>query len=226
METISSSTKPSLPSIHEILEGYQLDEGPQWETGPRLPVKVDLRGWNSDHKIFDELVEETQPKHVIEVGSWKGASALHLARATSALGSEIYCVDTWLGGIDHHLSVLPQDDRQVDRFGSPGLYRQFLRNFIGTEEAKRIHPIQQTSINGAKVLAHFGMSADLIYIDGSHEYEDVYADLCAYMPLLSANGVMFGDDFRMPGVFAAVLRFAHENRCRMQEVDNNFWVLK
>lgn len=224
MENLS---RKAFPTIHELLEGYQVPTGHEAVgAGLQLPQEPDLQGWNSDHKIFDDLVDQVRPATVFEVGAWKGRSTLHLARATAALGSEIFSCDTWLGGIDHYLSQLPQDNRLLDRFGHPGLYRQFLRNFIGTDEARRIHPIVQTSVNAARALAHYGMTADLIYIDGSHEYKDVYADLEAFMPLLSASGLIFGDDFRMPGVFAAVLRFAHENNCRMNEIDNNFWILR
>jgi predicted O-methyltransferase YrrM len=46
--------------------------------------------------------------------------------------------------------------------------------------------------------------AQLIYIDGSHEYEDVKADCRNYWPLLQEGGVMFGDDFDWPTVAQAV----------------------
>jgi NAD(P)-dependent dehydrogenase (short-subunit alcohol dehydrogenase family) len=36
---------------------------------------------------------------------------------------------------------------------------------------------------------------DLIYVDGSHDYDDVAADLAAYRPLVRPGGVMFGDDY-------------------------------
>lgn len=191
-----------------------------------LNSEVDLQGWNSDHEIFYTLVAEVQPKTIIEVGTWKGRSAMHFAKATEALLTNIFCVDTWLGGVDHVLSSLPQDNRALDMFGSPRLYHQFLRNFSGTPHAERIFPIQNTSLNGARILKRYGVSAELIYIDGSHEYEDVYADLCAYELLLAPKGRMFGDDFRtFPGVFASVLRFAHERRLKLKEIDHNFWIL-
>ena len=187
----------------------------------------DLQGWNSDHPIFDKLVDEIEPKVIVEVGSWKGRSVAHWAAATVALETEIFAVDTWLGGTEHHLSDLAHDDRKLDECGSPTLYHQFLRNFVGKPEASRIHPLQQTSQNGARILRHFGVQADIIYIDGSHEYEDVYSDLIAYAPLLAAGGRMFGDDFRaFPGVFAAVIRYAHERGHNIQEVDHNFWILR
>lgn len=213
-----------------------------------LPPTVDLQGWNSTHPVFAKLIAETDPHVIIEVGTWKGASALHMAQLTASrrerdqasgvdvpAPAHIYCVDTWLGGVDHVLSQKPQDDRFLDRHGSPRLYEQFLRNVVEmpaeaaqlASYAGRIHPVRQTSLNGARILAHFKVQADLIYIDGSHEYDDVYADLCAYMPLLSEKGVMFGDDFRtFPGVFAAVVRYAHEHGCRLNEEAGNFWILR
>lgn len=223
-------TKPTIKSVAELTAGG---------TG-ELPPSVDLQGWNSDHPVFDRLVEETKPAVVIEVGSWKGRSAKHFAVATAGRTemddvsgasvpspSRIYCVDTWLGGIDHMVSTLPQDDLRRDMHGSPRLYHQFLRNFADEPEfAKRVFPIQNTSLNGARLLAHAGITAGLIYIDGSHEYQDVYADLCAFVQLLAPGGVMFGDDFRFPGVFSAVIRFAHESGLKVEEVANNFWILR
>lgn len=191
-----------------------------------LPPDVDWQGWNADRPIFKELIEAHDPRLIVEVGSWKGCSAANMAKLAPL--AEIYCVDTWQGGIDHVLSNKPHDAIPTDEFGAPRLYHQFLRNVASTEEADRIHPIIGTSINGAKVLAHFSMNADLIYIDGSHEYEDCYNDLRAYWPLVAPGGVMFGDDFRsFPGVFAAVIRFAHEQNLGVKEsADHNFWILR
>ncbi len=214
---MSQSTKSPFPSIAQLTAGASLaDFG---------DLAFDLQGWNSDHKIFDDLCAEHTPKHIIEVGTWKGRSAAHFAKAAPM--AEIYCVDTWLGGVDHALSSLPQDDRKLDRFGSPRLYEQFLRNFLDKPEATRLHPIRNTSGNAAKILRHYSVSADLIYIDGSHEYGDVYADLVAYHPLLAAGGRIFGDDFStFYGLHIAVHRFACERGLRVQIVDNNFWVIR
>lgn len=191
-----------------------------------LPEFVDLQGWNSDHPIFPELVAEIQPKIIVEVGTWKGRSAWRFAEASAPFLSEIYCVDTWLGGIDHFLSDKPQDDVMRDEHGSPRIYEQFLRNFKDHHAANRIHPVRQTSVNGARAMASRGLFADLIYIDGSHEYEDAYADICAYAPLLAPNGRIFGDDYgSFPGVQIAVHRFAIEHGRRVKVVDGNFWIL-
>ena len=60
----------------------------------------DLQGWGSDHPILAAAIEKLRPKRIVEVGSWKGRSAINMARIVRALGldCEIVCVDTWLGG--------------------------------------------------------------------------------------------------------------------------------
>ena len=228
-----------LRSIAEILAAQKNPE----VALSRLPENADRQGWHSDHPVFDRLVAETQPEAIIEVGTWKGCGAAHLAATSASVAhhdevsgvrvvspSRVYCVDTWLGGIDHVLSDKPVDNLFPDAFGSPRLYHQFIRNFADgawAQLAPRIYPIQNTSLNGARLLSALGVRAGLIYIDGSHEYEDVYADLLAYSQLLTPGGVMFGDDFRgFPGVFTAVLRFAHETGRKLEEIDNNFWILR
>lgn len=226
---------PKIPSIAELLAAGKPAE---------LPPAPDLQGWNSDHPIFDRLVAETSPHTIVEVGTWKGRSAAHFASASAGLTepddvsgiavplrTSIYCVDTWLGGFDHLMATdRPVNDVFRDPFGSPRLYHQFLRNFADGEWARhaaRIFPVQNTSLNGARLLFARQVRAPLIYIDGSHEYEDAYADICAYAHLLTPGGVIFGDDFRgCPGVFAAVLRFAHETSRTIEEVDHNFWILR
>lgn len=187
-----------------------------------LGLKTDLRGWHSDHPIFKRLIDETKPSVIFEVGSWKGASAIHMAELCDA---KIYCIDTWLGGIDHLLSEHEND--YIPKFhGYPQMYFQFLHNVKAYGKQHKIIPIPQTSTNGWKLLVSHGIRPDLVYIDGSHEEVDVSADLHAYWPLTTK--VMFGDDIGFPGVFRSVNNFL---KCKpaglinAECVDNNFWVM-
>jgi hypothetical protein len=206
-----------LPSIAEIISrGIDV----------KLPDMPDWQGWNSDNQIFDNLVNEIKPKTIIEVGTWKGRSAAHWLNATAnaKLDTKLYCVDSWLGGIDHFMAGT---DRLLDGAGSPKIYHQFFRNFIDSEHANRIYPIQQTSINGARILSHYGIKGDIVYIDAGHEYEDVRDDLKYFWPLVANGGRMFGDDFRaFPGLNKAVIEFANSNSLSIDVIDGNFWVLK
>ena len=40
----------------------------------------DASGWGSDSPAFGELVEAVRPSRLIEIGTWKGGSAITLAR--------------------------------------------------------------------------------------------------------------------------------------------------
>ncbi len=175
----------------------------------------DASGWGSDSPAFGELVEELRPQRIIEVGTWKGGSALTLAGHFERLGldAEIVCVDTWLGALEmwQNLDDPTRHGSLNLRHGYPTLYYTFLANVARAGHQARITPFPVPSITAAQWCAIHGVKSDLIYIDGSHEEEDVYADLVAWWDLVRPGGVLFGDDWSWDGVRLAVERFAAEN---------------
>ncbi len=178
-------------------------------------LPLDLSG-NNDAQIHHDMINKFRPQILIEVGTWKGSSAIATAKILKSLHLDavIICVDTWLGG----MSQLTKKDRTwgLDSYlrnGYPTVYEQFASNVIHEKVQDYILPIPNTSIAVSRWLKSKQIFADLIYIDGSHEYEDVYQDLKNYNSLLSPNGIMWGDDWHIHahGVVAAVTQFAHEN---------------
>ena len=111
--------------------------------------------------------------------------------------------------------------------GYPQVYYQFLSNVIHNECEDIIIPIPNTSFNGAKFLKFNKISPDLVYLDASHEEEDVYHDLTHYFTLLKSGGTIFGDDFsdNWPGLKNSVLKFAKENQLKLDIFENNYWIL-
>lgn len=181
-------------------------------------------GWHSHSPIFRALVEETRPRIVFEVGTWLGASAINMAEAARDMGlkTKVYCVDTWLGAEEFWNKYSHTSERDLLlKNGYPQTYFKFLANVVEHGLQNFIVPVPNTSHIGAMILAHRRLKADLIYIDGSHDYEDVRGDIRDYMPLLNEGGVMFGDDFGLGGVRRAVEeslsgRFVVEHK--------NFWI--
>jgi len=43
-------------------------------------MTLDLQGWGSEHPWFERFIRRIAPAEIIEVGTWKGASAVTMAR--------------------------------------------------------------------------------------------------------------------------------------------------
>lgn len=180
---------------------------------------VDLQGWGSDAPLLRQAVENIKPGLVIEVGTWKGKSAVTIAGWLKSLNvpSVIICVDTWLGSTEH---ITDPGGSQFSadlkpRHGYPQLYYTFLNNVVCSGHQDMIVPFPNTSENAAVVFAQLGLKADLIYVDASHEYDAALRDFRAYWPLVSDRGAMICDDFiSWPGVTSALGHFVREKKIK------------
>jgi len=188
----------------------------------------DPAGWLSSSAAFAELIREVRPGLIIEVGSWKGASAIEMAEVAKQEESDtkILCIDTWLGALEFRL-----DQNDPERFlalecehGYPRVYYRFLANVCHAKHPQRIIPFPLDSATAALWLMTHGIKADLIYIDGSHEEEAVYNDLLDYREVLSSRGRMFGDDWDWASVRSAVSAFARDHKLRIEHCHDK-WVL-
>jgi hypothetical protein len=187
-----------------------------------------LQGWHSDSPIFEEMIDQTQPDIIIEVGSWLGASAIHMGRHLKKRGwsGSIICVDTWLGSMDHWSNPEIRPLLRLQH-GYPQLYYQFLANVIHAGLQDTIIPFPNTSTMACFWLKKRNIRAKLIYIDGSHEYLDILADLQNYSQLRAEGGYMFGDDWGIfPSVKRGVKKFCRQNACNYQAPRHDcFWLI-
>jgi predicted O-methyltransferase YrrM len=132
---------------------------------------------------------------IAEIGSYSGRSTLALA-VNAPAGSIVYACDHWQGSADHQemLSKMP-----------PGwLFDDFTTNMQGITN---VWPLAVNSLQAARWMATQGKRFDLIFIDASHDFESVKADILAWRPLLKDGGILCGhdyDDLPNPGVKQAV----------------------
>lgn len=197
--------------------------------------ELDLQGWGSNRTIFRELIDEVNPRFIIEVGTWKGATAISMGNYIKAkkLDCKILCIDTWLGSLEHWDKKDSKDKELRFRYdslklknGFPQLYYQFIYNVIHSKLQDVIIPFPNTSLMASHWLKNKGIKADLIYIDGSHEEEDVYNDVTNYYGLLTSRGIIFGDDFgERYGVRKALARFIIKSDVEF-ETDKGIWVVR
>lgn len=182
-------------------------------------IEPDLQGWRSDSYILTDAIERLRPALVLEIGSWKGRSAVNMARRCKELGlaTEIVCIDTWLGCKEHWLR------RDAEHYGSlklkngfPMLYWTFLRNVVEHDVQDVITPLPLPSDTAYYVLKNSNVTADMIYIDGAHEYDSVTRDLTLYWELLSDDGILVGDDYvGWDGVTRAANDFARARKLQI-----------
>jgi glycosyltransferase involved in cell wall biosynthesis len=146
----------------------------------------------------------------VEIGSWKGMSAAYMSVEIANSGKDIdfYCIDTWEGSIEHkNANMVPKT-----------LYNIFLENMRPLEKYYR--SIRSKSIEAAQIFED--KSLDFIFIDASHEYEDVRDDIIAWLPKLKEGGVIAGHDY-ITNDFPGVKKAVHEILPSIEVIDT-CWV--
>lgn len=170
--------------------------------------------WYNDpgarREIFTKCIDLIKPSIIIEVGSFVGESAIHMAKIIKErkLDAAILCVDTFYAGYDHFLGAR---EKIRLRFGRPDFYEKFIANVIANECHDVILPFCMDSIGASRVIKWLGVVPNFLYVDASHELGDVYRDYSAYWDLLPSGGGMLCDDLSdyFPGVLSDFKEFCH-----------------
>lgn len=180
--------------------------------------------WMDYQNLYSEMVNHfTDNSHFVEIGSWKG-------RSTSYMAVEIYnsrknikfdCVDTWCGSVEH-LDPNSYHFQQELINDKDWLYYQFLQNTRPVCDT--ITPIRMTSLDAVSLYEN--RSLDFIFIDASHEYEDVKKDIIAWYPKLKLGGIIAGHDYTSyDGVKQAVDEILINKNLNIR-LENSYWIHK
>jgi len=157
-----------------------------------------IQGWSNNflplYKAMAELGQDGQ--HYVEVGAWKGQSAAFMATELYNCNKKIKfdVIDTWEGSVEH------QTDPEIL---NKTLYQTFIDNMKPVEGLYT--PIRLPSLEAVKL--YKDSSLDFVFLDASHEYEDVKADILAWIPKIKSGGILAGDDYHQtswPQVVRAV----------------------
>ena len=143
------------------------------------PLLAGVPGWLTDEEgeALYELARACTGKGVIvEIGSWKGKSTICLGRGSQAGASvRIYAID-------------PHTDGRFDEFKA-----NVARAGIG-DLVTPISSLSQPAADG------FDEPIELLFVDGSHEYDLVLEDFEKWVPkVVEAGWVAFHDTTWTPG---------------------------
>lgn len=144
-----------------------------------------------DSDLAYKLAVDTFPEGsvFVEIGSWMGKSASCLGQLIkdSKKSIKVYAVDTFEGSEEHVELIKDIEDH------SSSLLKLFktYTSLCGVSDI--VTPIQGASLD---VVSKFkDESIDFIFIDASHDYENVLADITAWYPKLKPGGIIAGDDY-------------------------------
>ena len=139
--------------------------------------------WFSYPNLYSDIVKKfPSGSKFVEVGSWKGKSSAYMAVeiANSNKNIEFYCIDTWEGSVEHEgMKELPK------------LYNIFLENMKPVDEY--YFPLKISSLDACKKFKD--NSLDFVFLDASHEYEDIKEDIEAWLPKVKIGGILAGHDY-------------------------------
>ena len=161
-----------------------------------MAIHDEIEGWFFHPGLYSRMVENCRPGgKLVEIGVWKGKSLSYLCSEAYRKSPDIrvFGVDTWEGSVEH------QNDPSVT---GGTLYDEFSRNIAPVSQNLTVARMPSLQAVGSFA----DSSLDGVFIDASHEYDDVRADILAWKPKVRPGGILAGHDyvFLWPGVIRAV----------------------
>ena len=171
-----------------------------------LNKALEIQGWMDPHDLEWLAAKATTHTRICEVGCWLGRSTRVLADNTAG---RVFAVDHWLGSEEHQAN-----DAKLE-----WVYPQFRRNLQDHIDSGKVWVVKFPSVEAAKILGH--MTFDMVFIDASHDFDSVSADILAWKPLVEKGGLFCGHDGGHPPIMQALKQLLPEWR-----FENSMWVVE
>ena len=167
------------------------------------PISTDIHGWFDFRDVYD-YVAKTIPEcgQFVEVGAWKGKSAVYLADRLEDIEKQIkfHVVDTFKGD---------------DETGRVDVLEEFKNN----RGSREISIIEGDSAGSAAQFADDGL--DGVFIDAAHDYASAKRDIEAWLPKVKNGGFIGGHDADSEGVQKALeslgIKYTIIGRCWIKQ---------
>jgi predicted O-methyltransferase YrrM len=157
-----------------------------------------VEGWLSEaqaRRLWDRARAAGPNARVVEIGSYRGRSAIVLAHAS---GGEVVAIDPHAGN--------DRGPRQIHGTAGEGEADNsaFRANLERAGVAERVRHVRRPS---AEALGEVEGALDLLYVDGAHRYGPARDDLDRWSALVAPGGALLVHDaFSSVGVTLAIAR--------------------
>jgi len=156
-----------------------------------------IKGWATEKdqgyliKYFLSNFNKDQHIKIAEIGVYmgRGTAIWNVELINYGISYEYKAIDHFLGSKEHTNDNIPNYDKCILNLESI---------------SDKIEIVKSESIEASKL--YDDEYFDIVYIDGSHEYEDVKEDIRHWLPKVKKGGFISGDDYipGWPGVIKAV----------------------
>jgi hypothetical protein len=187
-------------------------------------IYAGIQGWFNFHELYNHIIDMMPDNFIFaEIGSWKGRSLSYfvIESINRKKTGTIYAIDHWQGSPEHYDPSNPAYEYGLQN-NPDWLFDQFKNNTSSI--SSYIIPLRETSTRAS--IMFDDNSIDAVFIDASHEYEDVLHDLIAWQPKIKSNGILCGHDYDWPGVKKAVDEFSRERMMKASPISQTCWIIK
>jgi len=132
----------------------------------KIQVRAKGTRWQGMGLILHGLILATMSKHILEIGTFRGYTAICMALALPD-GGKVWTIDAKPKRIELYAR------KEIERFG----LQDKIECVIGRSED-----------------IEWNRSIDFLYIDGNHAYESVKADYLKFSPFMRESGVIVFHD--------------------------------
>jgi predicted O-methyltransferase YrrM len=172
-----------------------------------------MGGWCDIEKAIQigQIVLDTKPQRIAEVGVFEGKSTLALAQCCKMNGSgTVYAIDSWKKEdcIDDESSANQEWWSNLDLEYH---YEQFVSHSVHTNLVRHIQFCRMSSWDASRLLPDM----DMVHIDANHAEWPSTSDVVNWLPKLKVGGYLIMDDVNWDSTQTAI-KFV-EKRCKFIE---------
>ena len=169
--------------------------------GRTFDVMRQTEGWLADAEgelllaaVLHVAAGSTQPRTVVEVGSYCGRSTVVLASVLQAVSP---ASRVW--AIDPHDGQVGATDQGLQHYGPT--FDRFVANLAAAGVSDTVEPVLKHSYD-----VHWHEPIDLLFVDGLHDYGNVSRDFRHFEPWIADGAIVLFHDYAsyFPGVVAFV----------------------
>jgi len=164
-------------------------------------------GLEAHYKPLAQLIKEQGYKRIVEIGTAYGGNAYHLLSTTDI--DSLICIDPYIFYPEMPGFICQEEYDTLYQFASDRLKPWEYATILRTTSQEAIHQLKPV---------------DLIFLDGSHDYEDVRWECQHYIDIVLPGGVLSGHDYNIfEGVNKAVDEFGKKIGKPVRQLHGNIW---